>query len=149
MKKLIEKLATLKIFPNIYLVCLFVIFCWGGLTYLNIKYQSNTDGIIVSESGSALDCNESIKIIPTDNIKTYYERDRRKQGTTLKNDICTFDKVFDQSDTDRSYLFNFTNKALDYWAVNRPDLSAHFYKKIMNANPNDALSLYIKKEKLK
>lgn len=81
-----------------------------------------------------------------DNIQTLYES--RLYSDFLDRRICTIDTLFNGSDEGRAFLFEFVQYRLKNPLVRRHDIAEYFYRRIVKANKNDALSLYIKQEKL-
>lgn len=136
-----------KIIRNYWIVLAFVALLLASLTTYITK-TLNTDGITVSKNYETLHCDEGIKIITAKNSSTYERKDILKHKTTLEDDICSLDKNFNTDKADRVTLFAYSHKKLEFWTVNRPDIAQYFYKKIIEANPNDALSLYIREEKI-
>lgn len=109
-------------------------------------WNNQTFGISVSEDGQALICSTAIPLQRAENIDFYYRHIPPDQG--LRAQICTFAKAFDNSDADRAHLAAFSMRILEFPLVGRWDIAQYFYRRIVAANPDDALSLYLRTYKL-
>lgn len=146
-------MKLLKFINRYWFVSLFLLFLIGGkIAY--IAFYSNTKDIKVSDDYSKLYCAPDIPIYPASSIQIYLlekpdvkAHPGREIGIAIQ--ICSMDQSFDGSDQDRSLLFNINTGMLEFWTVQRHDIAQYFYRKIIEANPEDALSIYIKREKLK
>jgi len=136
------KLFILKYGALIIIITNLSYFLWDG--YKNLR----TSGILVSEDYSTLTCSPDIRIIPSKNALDYQNRTISGNNTTVKNDICTLDQVFDGSKEDRYVLHSYSERVLDFWVYNRPDIAQYFYRKVIEENPNDDLSKEIIKNKI-
>ncbi|MEM6781018.1 MAG: hypothetical protein AAF569_04060 [Pseudomonadota bacterium] len=136
-------------FINQYWIFLLLISLVAWVKISHIFIYANTFGITVSKNYESLVCDESIEPINSLSIDTFLKKDRHNYKTNFKTDICTMDKIFDGSDTDRSILFSYSDNIYEFWTVGRWDIAQYFYRKIIESNPDDALSEYIKREKLK
>lgn len=110
-------------------------------------YLNNTSGITISSDRKNLQCDKSISINAIRSVTQYYN-DPAIEASDLKSRICSFDAAFDQSLTDRSHLFHFGQSHLEWMFINRHDIAQYFYHRIIDADPDDALSTYIKNHKL-
>lgn len=120
-------------------------FTFGALYH--VKNQTDTSRIFFEPSTNVMICDPSIKTAHVENIKMFYTQ--ADHTLSLRSMICTFDTIFDGSDDDRAYLFGFVTYELDSRRVSRPDIVQYFYKRIVESNSDDALSIYIKNEKIK
>lgn len=100
----------------------------------------------VSESDAALSCGREIVPRQAPSISAYYAN--LSGDDDLQTQICAFDRVFDGSAEDRAHLVNFSQKILEFPWPGRHDIAQHFYRKVIAANPQDALSLYLRAHKL-
>lgn len=131
-----KKVFALKYMP-FYLVVLIALPKVLG-TYLEIQ----TTEITVTEQGTVLSCASDITIQKANDITDYNQHVAPSEG--LQSQICTFDRIFSGSDSDLAHLFKFSDDVLESPLVMRPDIAQYFYGKIIAANPDDALSTYLK-----
>jgi hypothetical protein len=117
------------------------------LSFAQILYQNNTYGIRTTGVGSILECSPKIEIHELKSISQYYN-DPSIDSLNLKSQICSFDKAFDSSQGDRINLYHFSENRLEWVFVSRHDVAQYYYRKIIAANPDDALSLYISEHKI-
>ena len=132
-----------------YIVFIFFFSFWFFYVYNDIKSANNTSGIVISSNYTKIHCGNDVQIIPSKNAYTYYREGVLKFNNSLQDDICTIDRAFDKSDRDRIILFDYADTKLEFWMSDRLDIAQYLYRKIIDTNPNDALSLYIKEEKLR
>ncbi len=111
-----------------------------------LYFQNNTSNITVSNHYEKLDCATSIHLQQAESIEDYTQNVAPNKG--LAAQICTFNQIFNGKDIDRIHLLKFSEERLDDLFLGRPDIAQYFYRKIIAANPDDTLSLYIKTYKL-
>lgn len=119
-----------------------------GSKFLYISLKTDTSGIEISNNFTNMKCDPNIEIIKTNNTQSFYFDKSLPYQTNLKETICTFDKIFDGSDEDRALLYGFIDAKLEWSFVARHDIAQYFYWRIIASNPDDALSQYLKKEKI-
>jgi hypothetical protein len=149
MKKFIQKYRLLSLKQKYYLYFVFFLFCWALLIGWNIRSDNNTSGIYVSQNYELLECDSEIRLYTHNDASSFETQSEPDMTQTIKEQICALDQNFDGSVNDRITLFSYSVRILEFWTVNRPDIAQYFYRKIISANEDDALSLYIKQEKLK
>ena len=93
--------------------------------------ERNTSGIAVTDSGEMI-CESSAQ----------------QQPNTLRRMICDFKDIPLKNNKARADLYRFTLKTVDHWTVNRPDIALFFYRRIIAAEPDDTLSIYLLDEKI-
>ena len=130
---------------NFYVSSLLLIIAFAAIT---LFVQNNTIGISVSDDYSTLTCTSDISTYDSDSAFDYLVNDIYKYKAKVKNDICSISNSYDSSDRDRSILFEYSIHYLEFIGIHRYDISQHFYRKIIADNPNDALSLYLKRKKI-
>lgn len=112
-------------------------------SYVSIRIKTSTAGITVNES--VMTCENTIKVKIEKSIAGLQPS---LSSLNFESQICSYDLAFNSGDKDRAYLFELAQK-MDFWLFDRPDLAQYFYRRIVNANPDDALSVYILQEKIK
>jgi hypothetical protein len=132
-----------------YVVFSFFMCLWLVSVGLNIKHGTDTKGISVSEDYTSLTCDVQIAIISADSASSLTKNTLEKRPANIREDVCFLNHNFDGTDSDRITLYSYSTRILEFWTVNRPDIAQYFYRKIITANEEDALSLHIKAEKLK
>ena len=135
-----------KFFTGYGYAVLFIIIAMS-LTAHNMFKDTNTSGIIVSTNKSELICDNNIKILNITSIDHFFRDFHKIESISLSSQICSFDKAFQNTPLDRAHLFKFSEKVLNLWTINRPDIVNHFHRKLINSEPDDALSKYIKNYK--
>ncbi len=106
----------------------------------------NTNNIRVSADYKTLECGRSVTTTNIDSISHFYKTSFL--SSSLEEQICTMDAVFDGSLQDRIHLLGFSDAKLDFAFINRPDIAQYFYRKAVSAAPEDSLSQYVLSEKI-
>ncbi len=105
-----------------------------AILFIFIGIRNDTSGIRVSKDYSTLTCNSKIKVDSDENIQSQ---------------ICTFNHILNfTSNEDRASIVNFSQKTLEFPLVGRYDVAQYFYIKVIEGNPDDALSIYLKEYKV-
>lgn len=119
-------------------------FLWIGQKILFSYIENDTSTIIVSLDYSNLTCNSKITIQDINNVD-----DLDHTNYSLESEICTLNHIKNmRSPKNRAYLVYFSKHILESPLINRHDIAQYFYRIIINEDPNDALSLYLKKYEL-
>ncbi|MBK6896955.1 MAG: hypothetical protein IPH06_10235 [Alphaproteobacteria bacterium] len=130
-----------------YLRVLLILSAALAASWIALSLRTDTSWIApVSEGDAALSCGREIAIIVTESISDYPAHSSGDEG--LQTQICTYDAAFDGSLEDRAHLVNFSQKVLEFPWPGRHDIAQHFYRKVIAANPNDALAEYLRLYKL-
>ena len=101
---------------------------------ISIYHRNNTTLIYVSSDFLRLSCPDLSVTHP--NIVTHR--------------ICSFDQRFNlDNEAQRAEAFELSIHLLEFSLVMRHDIAQYFYRKIIDGNPDDALSVYVRKYKIK
>jgi hypothetical protein len=98
-----------------------------------VQKETDTSNIKITENYKKMECDKDIA---------------ENSSASLQYMICDYDLLPLTSATNRTKLYKFTQKNIDRWPVSRKDISFYFYKKIVESNPEDSLSIYLTEEKL-
>ncbi|MBK9584399.1 MAG: hypothetical protein KA099_03065 [Alphaproteobacteria bacterium] len=130
-----------------YLRVLMILSAALAASWISLSLRTDTSWIApVSEGDAALSCGREIVPLTLKSISAYYAGSSGDED--LQTQICAFDAAFDGSTSDRAHLVNFSLKVLEFPWPGRYDIAQHFYRKVIAANPNDALAEYLKLYKL-
>ena len=117
-------------------------------TYVTINEQNNTEDISITSDLENMSCPKDIYIPKADSAYSYDISLALKENKTLQDDICIMNVTYNNSALDRVSLFNLALK-LEHWTIHREDIAQYFYRTIISTNPDDALSIHIKQQKLR
>lgn len=131
---------------NYYLRFFFILALALIASYVSLTFRMNTRGIVTDEDFETLSCASDIHVLDINSIEAFYKSESEDHG--FSSQICSFELAFNGSLEDRVLLFNFSQKLLEFPLVGRRDIAQHFYKKIIKANPDDALSEYLRDFKI-
>lgn len=131
-----------------YYLRVFIILCAAlAASWVALSLRTDTSWIApVSEGDTALSCGREIVIPQFKSVSAYYEETSGDES--LQTQICIFDAVFDGSDEDRAALVYFSQNILEFPWPGRHDIAQHFYRRVIAADPDDALSAYLRLYKL-
>ncbi|MDH5722922.1 MAG: hypothetical protein OEY94_06340 [Alphaproteobacteria bacterium] len=118
----------------------------GTIALFHFHRENSTSGITISSDFKTMTCSPNIKIEKTKNIDYYLKNPLHFYD--LRSQICTYDEIFDGYALDRVHLLKFSDRVLESPLVARYDIAQYFYHRIIEVNPDDAMSLYLKKYKL-
>ena len=107
------------------LICILVIY--------NITVETDTSGIIVSDSKTELICAQDIQIYKGKNADDFLYRLSEYEEMTFKRMICTVDALYDGSTKDKKAIRHFVDKKLSFWPFHRKDIEDYLLRKIQTA----------------